>query len=106
MTALNTSQRKLHVRIGRGSHGKLLINFFWHPLPTGGIVRRMPITSVRTSARLVPLSGPSLGPIELAPKAGGLLAGRQDQCDLRLTADTVSRNHARFVFESNGWRLI
>src|SRR5260221_1067639 len=66
----------------------------------------MPITSVRTSARLVPLSGPSFGPIERAPKAGGLLAGRQDQCDLRLTADTVSRNHARFVFESNSWRLI
>lgn len=54
----------------------------------------------------MPLSGPMIGPVELAPKAGGLIAGRHEQCDIKLAADTVSRQHARLLHESSGWRLV
>src|SRR4051794_20361302 len=62
---------------------------------------------------LVPISGPPISPITLAPRpsggtgSGGLTLGRHDQCDLCLPADAekVSRHHARFSFDSGRWKL-
>src|SRR5258708_96554 len=78
----------------------------WQALDGGGIVADMSVATPSVTARLVPIAGPQMAPMELIPKAGGLLAGRQEQCDLRLTADTVSRAHARFLCDSGRWRLI
>lgn len=54
---------------------------------------------------LVPLFGPALNPVQLAAKEAGLLLGRQEQCDVRLRSDQVSRQHARLTFDGSQWRL-
>ncbi len=66
----------------------------------------MPPIAQENIARLVPVSGPTMAPIKLTPKPGGLLAGRQEQCDLRLGADAVSRAHARFVGNADHWGVV
>lgn len=58
-----------------------------------------------TSAWLVPLSGPSMRPIELSPKDAKRVLGRHDQCDVRLGSDNVSRFHAQLTFEQGRWRI-
>src|SRR5688572_12498017 len=58
---------------------------------------------------LVPVAGPDLEPIQLAPKPGGQTIGRHEQCDLHLPADAekVSRFHARFIGDERGqWRVV
>lgn len=62
----------------------------------------------RGTLYLVPVSGPPLEAIPLAPKPSGLTIGRHAQADLLLPADAerVSRFHARFhCVEPAGWRL-
>ncbi len=57
---------------------------------------------------LVPIAGPSIPPLEVTDKKGGVTVGRSDKCDLMLPtphADQVSRFHARFTAEPDGWRL-
>ncbi len=57
---------------------------------------------------LIPISGPSLQPIELNPRPEGLTIGRHEKCDLMLpsNAEQVSRMHARLMHdETEGWRL-
>lgn len=59
----------------------------------------MPVPATQpTSAWLVPIVGPELSPIELPDRAGGITLGRGESCDVRLplTAEQVSRVHARF----------
>src|SRR5215510_9277104 len=50
-----------------------------------------------STAWLVPLSGPTLGAIELEPQEG-IVIGRHENCDVRLASDAVSRFHARLEF--------
>src|SRR6185369_11102802 len=68
-----------------------------------------PAAAARSSAAwLVPISGPPLRPIELnsAAASAGLTIGRQENCDIRLANDAVSRTHARLRCERGGaWRL-
>ena len=78
----------------------------WNLCLSTGIVGTMSPLSDEGSARLVPVAGPTISPLELIAKAGGLLMGRQEQCDLRLKGDAVSRAHARFVYESGRWSII
>ncbi len=60
---------------------------------------------------LIPIAGPStIGPLALKTDGDGpseLTLGRHESCDLKLpiTAETVSRYHARFRFDGNRWRL-
>jgi serine phosphatase RsbU (regulator of sigma subunit) len=59
----------------------------------------MPVPETQQpSAWLVPIAGPELAPIEIPEKPGGITLGRHEQCDVRLplTAEQVSRTHARF----------
>ncbi|HET6246904.1 MAG TPA: SpoIIE family protein phosphatase [Tepidisphaeraceae bacterium] len=56
-------------------------------------------------AWLVPVAGPVLPPVELAGRTGGISIGRMESCDVRLHADSVSRNHARIVFDGSRWRI-
>jgi len=62
-------------------------------------------STASTSVWLVPLSGPKLGALELPPKAGGVVIGRHEQCDVHLPADAdkVSRYHVRFTLEQKQW---
>jgi serine phosphatase RsbU (regulator of sigma subunit) len=56
---------------------------------------------------LVPLAGPPIDPLGLTPKAGGMVIGRHEQCDVCLPADAekVSRFHARFDYDGARWRV-
>lgn len=56
---------------------------------------------------LVPISGPSLTPIEIKPKPAGQVIGRHEQSDLRLPPDAeqVSRFHARITHNASGTRI-
>jgi phosphoserine phosphatase RsbU/P len=56
-------------------------------------------------AWLVPVAGPAIGTVELAARPGGTLIGRSEQCDVRLSADNVSRAHARLTFDGVRWRV-
>ncbi|MDB5331603.1 MAG: rsbU 1, partial [Phycisphaerales bacterium] len=56
-------------------------------------------------AWLVPVAGPTTGTVELTAKPAGILIGRSEQCDVRLTADNVSRAHARLTYDGTRWRL-
>src|SRR5215203_4763637 len=58
-----------------------------------------------TGLYLVPLFGPTIPPVQLAPNDAGLLIGRQEQCDVRLRSDQVSRQHARLRFDGTRWWL-
>src|SRR5215207_6845820 len=62
---------------------------------------------VAQSAWLVPLAGPSIPPVELPAKPGGVTLGRHEACDVRLPADAdkVSRQHARLSFNAGTWRI-
>ncbi len=53
---------------------------------------------------LVPIAGPTLEPIALAPQPGGQAMGRHEQCEIKLPADAekVSRFHARFFGDDAG----
>lgn len=60
------------------------------------------------SAWLIPLpGGPKIEPLEIKPMAGGSTLGRHEHCALRLpvTADQVSRQHARFTEQGGQWRI-
>jgi serine phosphatase RsbU (regulator of sigma subunit) len=66
------------------------------------------------SAWLIPLenrsgtdSPPSIEKMEIKPIAGGAMLGRHDECALRISAniDAVSRRHARFVKNADGWAI-
>jgi serine phosphatase RsbU (regulator of sigma subunit) len=59
------------------------------------------------SAWLIPVSGPTIAPIELKSQSGPLVIGRHEQCQIRLPADAeqVSRAHARFSDASGRWRV-
>jgi phosphoserine phosphatase RsbU/P len=56
---------------------------------------------------LVPVAGPSIEPLELRPKDGGVTIGRHETCDLLLPpdADRISRFHARFDFHDDEWHI-
>ncbi len=56
---------------------------------------------------LIPMSGPALEPLELVASEDGLVVGRHEQCPIRLPADAeqVSRQHARFRYDGEHWRL-
>jgi serine phosphatase RsbU (regulator of sigma subunit) len=56
---------------------------------------------------LVPLAGPAMQAIALVPKAGGIVLGRHEQCDVCLPADAerVSRFHARFDHDGARWHI-
>jgi serine phosphatase RsbU (regulator of sigma subunit) len=56
---------------------------------------------------LVPLAGPPLKALELAPAAKGVVIGRHDQCDIALPADAdkISRFHARFDHDGSRWHV-
>jgi serine phosphatase RsbU (regulator of sigma subunit) len=57
-------------------------------------------------AWLVPVAGPTMGPIELtSSQTNGLTLGRLDTCDVRLPADSVSRSHAQIVHDGSRWRI-
>jgi serine phosphatase RsbU (regulator of sigma subunit) len=60
------------------------------------------------SAWLVPISGPEIDPIELSPLGDGVTLGRGEGCEARLplSAEQVSRQHARFVHDAAGVRVI
>ncbi|MGE5608712.1 MAG: SpoIIE family protein phosphatase [Bacillota bacterium] len=58
------------------------------------------------SAWLVALCGPEMKAIELRAGEGAVIIGRQEQCGIRLAADTVSRFHARLEYEGSQWRLV
>lgn len=60
------------------------------------------------SAWLVPIAGPELAPIEVPEKPGGITLGRHEHCDVRLplTAEQVSRTHARFERDGLSVRVI
>jgi serine phosphatase RsbU (regulator of sigma subunit) len=47
-----------------------------------------------------------MAPAELRAKEWGIVIGRQEQCDIRLAADTVSRAHARLTFDGGQWRIV
>ncbi|MFW5830046.1 MAG: FHA domain-containing protein [Planctomycetota bacterium] len=42
---------------------------------------------------------------EVLPESGGVVLGRADECEIRLRADAVSRQHARMDFRDGGWRI-
>ena len=63
------------------------------------------MTSSMNCAWLVPVGGPPIRPIELNPKPAELLLGRQDNVDIRLINDAVSRVHARIALQSGQWHL-
>ena len=69
----------------------------------------MKTTDAAADARawLVPLSGPAMAAVELSGSAGPATLGRGDAATVRLPADAeqVSRQHARVVHDSGGWRL-
>src|SRR5688500_13104350 len=54
---------------------------------------------------LVPVAGPPLEPMRLVPDPAGLTVGRHQQCTMQLPADRVSRQHARFTYSEDGWRV-
>lgn len=57
---------------------------------------------------LIPMSGPTLDPIELNPAVeDGLTVGRHEACQIRLPPDAeqVSRLHAKFRYDGEQWRL-
>lgn len=59
----------------------------------------MPVSVTQSpSAWLVPIVGPEFPAIEVSDRAGGITLGRHEQCDVQLplTAEQVSRLHARF----------
>jgi len=56
-------------------------------------------------AWLVSLCGPGEREIALQAREGGVTIGRQEQCEIRLTAETVSRFHARLWCEGEQWRI-
>jgi serine phosphatase RsbU (regulator of sigma subunit) len=66
-----------------------------------------PATLSTTTTYLVPLAGPDIEPIALTPKAGGVVIGRHEQCDVCLPADAekVSRFHARFDHDGTRWHV-
>ncbi len=57
------------------------------------------------SAWLVPVTGPETRTIALSCDPPGALIGRHDHCDVKLAADSVSRNHARVTFDGSRWRV-
>lgn len=57
------------------------------------------------SAWLVALCGPGMEAVELCAREGGIVIGRQEQCDIRLAAETVSRGHAKLVWDGVRWRI-
>ena len=61
-----------------------------------------------SSAWLIPVSGPALAPIEIEPVSGGATLGRGETCPIRVPvdADRVSRQHARFLHDDAGWRIV
>ena len=56
-------------------------------------------------AWLVPIAGPMMPPIELTPSPRGLLVGRLDHCDVQLSAESVSRHHARLMHGGSCWSI-
>ncbi len=63
------------------------------------------MTATTPAGWLVPIAGPTLEPLELPARSGGVTVGRQ--CDICLPADAekVSRVHARFVFDGSRWHV-
>jgi predicted component of type VI protein secretion system len=59
--------------------------------------------SPAASIWLVPISGPPLRSVQLMGDC--LTIGRQEQCDIRLPNDAVSRSHARLRYDDGRWRL-
>lgn len=59
------------------------------------------------SAWLVAVAGPSIEPIEISEKPEGITLGRHEQCQVRLplSAEQVSRFHARFTREGTATRV-
>ncbi|HQY89787.1 MAG TPA: FHA domain-containing protein, partial [Tepidisphaeraceae bacterium] len=68
-----------------------------------------PTTNVTNvpSLWLVPISGPTLAPIEIRAKATGQVIGRHEQSDIRLPAgaEQVSRFHARITHDVSGTHI-
>ncbi|HZK79436.1 MAG TPA: SpoIIE family protein phosphatase [Humisphaera sp.] len=56
-------------------------------------------------AWLIPLGGPPMSHVELVGKPHGMTIGRIEHCDVHLAADSVSRHHARIVFDGTRWRI-
>ena len=57
------------------------------------------------SAWLITVDGPEFAPIDLGTGSRDVLLGRLDRCDIQLPADSVSRNHARLIFDGVRWRI-
>lgn len=77
------------------------------PLLMSGLIAEAEAEKERSSAWLIPVAGPPLEPLALVESPGGLTLGRGDTVQLRLpvSADKVSRNHAKFVCVEKQWSV-
>ena len=58
------------------------------------------------TAWLVPVAGPTIAPLVLSSKDGGVIVGRHESSDIKLPpdADKISRNHAKLQVDESGAR--
>ena len=105
-----TNRRTWPGRIERTIHGGAYkLSAVYAPLRSPGILctRMTAAAPPKPATWLVPIAGPTIEPIGLAHKPGGVTLGRHDQCDICLPADAekVSRMHARFSFNEGRWSV-